>query len=176
MRAFVALAALSSLALVLAGCSARAPTVDEEATAEAGRMSSSAEGDGGIVTAQRQGDLATSVRAADVDFVVVGHGDMAVGVEAEALAGAIAEMAWTPNSPASESLELQVFLDGKPLASVSGPSPLRLAFPGDALGGDAWLHAASPGPAGAHVAQSITFYLTTFDGVPFDPTYTALPA
>jgi hypothetical protein len=190
----------SSLALILlllAGCSAKAPAGGvPEAASEAAPSPSASEGASasaapapstepvrtsepdarrGVFTATHEGNWTASAGVAGGQNFA-GSGNSGETVASDGLTGVVVEMAWTASTPLSDSLRLQVFREGKPLlAEASGPSPLRLVFPGDGLAGDLILRGTADAD-GAFVAQEFTFYVTTFVGVPFDASHTAVPA
>jgi hypothetical protein len=159
-------------ALLLSGCSSPAST-----HAAAGAPDTDAVGDDetGIVTTERTAEWAAGVNAGVASPNFLGSGNPVEHVGGENLTGVIVEMAWTASSALSETMALSVAHDGEDAGSVSGTSPLRLEFPGGDLAGDLILYGHAE-EGGAYADQSFTLYVSSFHGVPFDPSFSAVPA
>lgn len=129
----------------------------------------------GIVTATYEANWTAGEGATGGN--ILGSGNPLHTVEAGNLTGVVVEMAWTPSTPLSDTLRLQVFRNGgRLLDEAAGASPLRLAFPGDGLAGDELILRGAAEDGRAFVQQGFTFYVTSFAGVPFDASYSAVPA
>jgi hypothetical protein len=170
--------ALASLAL-LSGCSSPAAS-DAPAAIDGALPAQEADagetGEAGVTTEERQAGWTAGVNVAGVAPNLVGSGDPVEHIPGDGLAGVVVEMSWTASSQLSEAMTLTVVHEGETAGSVSGTSPLRLEFPGDRLAGDVVLSGQAEGPAGAYADQEYTVFVSSFHGVPFDPSFSAVPA
>lgn len=173
MRGVVAVLAVLVLGGMLAGCLS-GPAKPTQAD-DAGREGRAAPPPGNVTTVTRTASWTAGASAAGHAPDFVGTGTPVEDVAADNLTGVVVEMQWTPSTPLSERMTLEVWErgSGATLGSIAGTSPLRLAFPGTKAAGELVLdgHADDPG---AQVEQDYMVYLTTFSGAPFDPAYSAL--
>jgi len=161
---------------LLAGClthsSPAAPAGD------AGRQGRDAgvHGDGNVTTVKRSASWAAGVNAAGESPSFVGTGMPVESVPAQNLTGVVVEMQWTPVSPLSERMSLHVwdYNTGKDVGAVAGTSPLRLVLEGTKGAGKLVLEGDAD-KDGAQAGQGYDVYLTSFHGVPFDASFSALP-
>jgi hypothetical protein len=169
--AFAPFHASAVVLVLLSGCaSSSAPA----ATAPAQEVPAAA-ADSGVETVQRSAQWTAGANAGGVPANFVGSGNPIEHVSGENLTGLVVEMAWDATTPMSGSMTLTVGKDGQAVGSASGPSPLRLAFPGGDVHGDLVLYGDADS-SGAYASQEVTFYVTSFRGVPFDAAYSAVPA
>lgn len=88
--------------------------------------------------------------------------------------GVVVEMAWTPVAPTAQELTLWA-RDGEDDArTASGPSPLRLVFDGPEAKGEYRMWALPSGEPAAYAHQAVTFHVTVFRDLQFDPAHSAL--
>ena len=176
MRALLALAVLSPLGLALSGCAEQGGGGDGPVSPEAGPEGEAHEGPGG------EGQ-APEAQPAEGPRVETYEGSWTAGVHVVGAppayangpapmqlelrgdeAGVLVEMAWSPSSPLSEAMAVDVLLDGEPVGdSPAGDSPLRLVLP--ALKGTYTLNPRPAGPddlAGAFVDQAYTLKVAVF--------------
>ena len=163
---------LLALLLLLPGCLDDAPVegVDgADAAAPDAPASVGSDGAGGV---DGNGSAAPRVRTVDGGWGAQAgplrlQGNLPPEFQVPHEATWILEVVWDPN-PTTE--EMTFALRGRDSLEFTGASPLRVEFPADAPTGTFSIDGTDP----VAVQTYFTAHVSVFDGVPFDPTWSAL--
>jgi hypothetical protein len=189
----VSLAALIVLVAAISGCTSRSGSLSAPSPASPGPSAaerleprppaaapnstgSSNPAPSGPTITHREGDWTLGVSAAGERPNFSGsHGYPIIQIPAKQLTGVIVELAWTPTTALSDSLRLEVQDgSGTVIGFAEGPSPVRVVLEGNTGSGEIVLKSAAAGEANAYVLQAFDFYVSAFNGIPFDKEFSAV--